>query len=135
MTLHLIGTWVYINSYTFGTRYCKTHQLFSLNNPALSLSPITIIVGGMHNFLGKYSHVGVPSFTLVTPYTYPNTPNAQNTPISYFPISVAPSLVSTHIYLGSLTFSLRPDEVASLWSSESLSLIILNNHFVSANRS
>ena len=64
----------------------------------------------MHNFFGKYSHVGVPPFSHHTPT---HTPLIPQTP--YTPISVAPSLVSTHIYLGSLTFSLRPDKVASVW--------------------
>ena len=36
------------------------------------------------------------------------------------PVSVAPALVSTHIYLGSLTFSLKPDEVALVWRQQKL---------------
>ena len=48
--------------------------------------------------------------------TPPHTPLIPITPLlSYFPISVVPSLVSTHIYLCSLTFSIRPDEAVSVW--------------------
>ena len=36
------------------------------------------------------------------------------------PISVTPSLVSTQFYLCSLTFSLRPDEVVSVWRLQKL---------------
>ena len=50
-------------------------------------------------------------------------PNTQTSLTPYSPISVAPSLVSTHFYLCSLTFSLRPDEAASVWRLESLSVI------------
>ena len=40
--------------------------------------------------------------------------------LPYTPISVAPSLVSTHIYLCSLTFSLKPDEAASVCRQKKL---------------
>ena len=46
-------------------------------------------------------------------FTPPCTPLTPNTP--YAPVSVTPSLVSTHIYLFSITFSLRPGEVATVW--------------------
>ena len=93
-------------------------QIIQLYLPLYGLiHPHTIIVGGMHNFIGKNSHVGVPSvFTPFIPYTSPDTPNTQNTPNPLHLISVVPSLVRTHIYSGTgLTFSLRPNEAASVW--------------------
>ena len=44
-----------------------------------------------------------------------HTPNTQTPQIPYISFSVVPSLVNTHVYLCSLTFSLRPDEAASAW--------------------
>ena len=77
---------------------------------------VVAAVGLLCRSHGKYSHVGVPSFHpchtihLPTCYKYPKHPK-----FPYFPISVAPSLGSEHIYIGSLTFSLEPDEAASVW--------------------
>ena len=53
-----------------------------------------------------------PYSSLTPPYTslIPNTPL-----LPYSPVSVTTSLVSTHIYLFSMAFSLRPDEVATIW--------------------
>ena len=65
------------------------------------------------------------------PYT-PLIPQAPK--FFYTSISVAPSLVSTHFYLCSLTFSLRPDEVATVWRQLKHVLKILIYCFVSAPR-
>ena len=46
-----------------------------------------------------------PLYSLLIPHT--------STPIP--PTYAVPSLVSTHIYLISLTFSLGPDEAATVW--------------------
>ena len=64
--------------------------------------------------------MGVPPLSPFVLYTSLHTPNTQNTPLSNTPISVALSLVSTHFYLCSLTFSLRPDELASVWRQQKL---------------
>ena len=59
MALHLTGTWKSINSHTYGTKFYKTH-LHSRSNNQLYLPihgpnlPPTTIVGGLHNFIGKY---------------------------------------------------------------------------------
>ena len=53
---------------------------------------------------GPQSH---PLYSLLTPYQY--------SPTSLPPTYTAPSLVSTHNYLISLTFSLGPDEAATAW--------------------
>ena len=50
-----------------------------------------------------------PLLTLKTPQR-PHTPQ---TPLH--PIQGVPSLVSTHLYLCSVTISHRPDEKASVW--------------------
>ena len=65
------------------------------------------------HLLGKYSHVGVPSFHPYHIIHLPTHPSTHYTPTPL--ISVAPSLVSTHYYLCNVTFSLRPDEVALVW--------------------
>ena len=49
----------------------------------------------------------VPQSTPYTPHLSPILPYS----LTY----TAPSLVSTHIYLISLTFSLGPDEAATVW--------------------
>ena len=46
--------------------------------------------------------------------TYQEMPLIPYTLLPLLPISVVPSLVSTLIYLYSLTFSLRPDKAASV---------------------
>ena len=87
-------------------------------------------MGGMHNFIGKYSYVGMPSLSIpFIPYTslYPLISKTPQTPLH--PISVAPSLVSTHIYLGNLTFVLDLMKWLQYGGSESLSLINVNNRF------
>ena len=48
--------------------------------------------------------------------------------------TIGPSLVSTHTYLCSLTFSLRPDEVASVWRQQKLVFENMIYCFVSATR-
>ena len=57
------------------------------------------------------------------PYYYHNNPTS-HTPIHpklpYTPSSVVPSFVTAHLYLCSLTFSLRPDEAASVWRQQKL---------------
>ena len=75
-------------------------------------------------------------FSPIHTYTSSHTPNTHSTPNSPTPsISVAPPLVGTYIYLGSLTFSFRPDEAASVWRQQKLVLNnYVNNHFVTANR-
>ena len=60
-------------------------------------------------FIGKYSKWG---FLSPTSYT-PHLPPILTPPLP--PIQTAPSLGSTHIYLINLTFSLGPDEVATVW--------------------
>ena len=48
--------------------------------------------------------------------TPPCTPLIPSMPLHpYSSVSVVPSLVSTHIYLFSITFTLRPDETATVW--------------------
>ena len=130
MTLCLIGTWASINSHTSGTRSCKTHHLFNVNKS--SFTPLhgppysfpTNYSGGMHIFLVSIPMWGHLHFT-PTYHTPPCTPLIPKTPqLPYSPVPVATSLVSTHIYLGSLTFSLRPDEAASVWRQQKL---VLNN--------
>ena len=64
--------------------------------------------------------VSIPcgSATITPPsfFTPPQTPPILITPLHPTPsVSVAPSLVSILIYLFSMTFSLRPDEVAKVW--------------------
>ena len=125
----LIGTWASITSHTSGTRSCKTHHLFNLNKPSFTSHlhrpphPFpTNYSGGMHIFLVSILMLGCLNFTPTISYTSPHTPNTQNTPTPYSPVPVVASLVSTHIYLGSSTFSLRPDEAAAQYrGSESLS--------------
>ena len=52
----------------------------------------------------------------ITPLSFFHLPAQPLYPIHpYSPVSVMPSLVRTHIYLFSETFSLRPDEVATVW--------------------
>ena len=68
------------------------------------------------NFIVKY-HPLWRCLPLSTPlhHTPPHITLIPKHPkLPYNPISVVPSLVSTNIYLCSLTFSLRPDEVASV---------------------
>ena len=77
--------------------FAERKQLFKFIKDKISLVQLylplhglihlpTIIVGGMHNFIGKYPHVGVPSvFTPSISYTSPHTPNTQNTPNSPTP--------------------------------------------------
>ena len=65
----------------------------------------------MGYFVCIHSMVSIPMrdaspFYPFIPYTSPY-PYTLNTPNSPTPISVVPSLVNTHIYLGCLTFSLR----------------------------
>ena len=47
-------------------------------------------------------------------HNMPHTPNTQTPQTPLTSISVVPSVVSTHFYLCSFTFSHRPDEVASV---------------------
>ena len=61
----------------------------------LSMSPSTISI--------------IPSIH----HKYPKHP--MNPKLPYTPISMVPSLVSTHFDLCGLAFSHRPDEVASVW--------------------
>ena len=54
-------------------------------------------------------------------HTPPHTPLIPKTPQTpYIPIAEVPSLVGTHIYLCSLTFSLRPEEAASVGKQQKL---------------
>ena len=55
--------------------------------------------------------------------------------LPYSPTYTAPSLVSTLIYLISLTFSLQPDEVATVWWLCKLVCDLNAIYFVSAIRS
>ena len=59
---------------------------------------LVVVIG----FIGKYLHVEVPSFHPVIPYTSLHTLMTKTPQPPYSPVSVAPSLVDTHIYLGSL---------------------------------
>ena len=69
------------------------------------------------------------------PYISSHTPNTKkHLKLPYTTISVAPSLVSKHIYLCSLTFLLDLMKWPQYGGSESLSLINVNNCFVSATR-
>ena len=70
-----------------------------------------------HIFVKGLQNDASPSLSksILTPHTSP-TPKYSIHPNSpYTPVSVAPSLVSTHIYLHSLTFSHKPDEAVSVW--------------------
>ena len=49
----------------------------------------------------------------------------------YSPTYTVPSLVSTHIYLISLTFSLGPDEAATVWWLQKLVCDLNAIYFVS----
>ena len=81
----------------------------------------------------EFCFVGVPSLITPlyhTPHCTPLIPKIPQT--SFTQISVAQSLVSTDIYLCSLTFSLRPDEVASVWRQQNLVFKNVIYCFVSA---
>ena len=87
----------------------KDHTpLFDTNTPPLTM------VGGTTIFL-----VGILCGATTTPsslFTPPYTPLTSHSALHpYSLVSVAPSLVSTHIYSFGITFSLRPDEVATVW--------------------
>ena len=89
--------------------------------------------GSMHNLIGKYCPIwGSLPFHPIVLYTFPHTPNTKNTQTPYNPVSMVPSLVSTHFYSCSLTFSLRSDEEASVWRQKKLSFNKLIYCFVSA---
>ena len=70
--------------------------------------------GTPHHLLGKYSIWECHNpLSVLTP---PCTTFIISTPLQpYSPVLAVPSLISTHIYLFSLTFSPRPDEAATVW--------------------
>ena len=114
----------------------KINKLYlsPLHGPSL---PPTIIVESMCNFIGKYCPMwGCLPFSSLLYHTPPHTPlitqNTPNSPSS--PISVAPFLVSTHFSLCRVTFSIRPDEAASVWRQQKLVSNKLIYCFVSASR-
>ena len=84
--------------------------------------PPTTIVGGMCNFIAKccpmWGSLPFSSLLYHTPHCTSLIPKTPKTPLH--PISVAPSLVSSHIYLCILIFSFGPDEVASVWRQQNL---------------
>ena len=125
MTLHLIGTWLNINSLTYRTRFYSIHQLSNSNNPALppvhaKINPPTSMGACTTSLVSIPMHGCLPFYPFYTKHlhAYPLYPKHPKLP--YTPISVVPSLVSIHIYLGNLTFSLRPDEGASVWRQQKL---------------
>ena len=72
------------------------------------------------HLLSIVPHGGASLFTLEVAIIPPTSLTPK---LLYTPISVASSLISAHFYLHSLTFSLRPDEVVSVWRQQKLVLI------------
>ena len=107
----------------YGTKFCRTLQHLNLSKPLLhspiplldtNTQPVTI-VGGTPIFLVSIPCGGGTTY----PYSYFTPPNMHlmpNTPLHpYSPVSVAPSFISTHIYLFGRTFPLRLEEAATVW--------------------
>ena len=91
-------------------RICPTRKSMMTTTTYFGVLWVWGVCGEVHGTIGV-KREGTP----IVPYT-PCTPLISKTPQTpLHPISVVLSLVSTHIYLCSLTFSLSPDEAASGW--------------------
>ena len=113
--------WAGFSIHMFGTKFYRhTNTSPQINPPSpLPLTPALCWTPPhthwseweAHSFF--FSLVSIPSRgasvpTLLLP-TYPHTYSSPT------PIQTAPSFLSTYIYLISITFSLGPDEVATVW--------------------
>ena len=126
MTLLWTETWASTNCHMYGTKFYRTLQHFNLKKPTppaptgYQNSTAYNSGGSTTIFLG-----GIPcGGATITPLSFFTPPHTLLTPntlqLPNFPVSVVPSLVSTHIYLFSITFALRPDKVATVWSLQKL---------------
>ena len=103
-------------------------NLFSLSLGAIRrvlMVPVPLKCTWIPKLLHVIFNLSYASPSLSISILPPNTPNTPCTP--YTPISVAPCLVSMHLYSCSLTFSHRPDEVASIWRLQKLVCYKLDN--------
>ena len=117
---------------------CTVDQIIQLYpSPYMGQTTLLQQLWGTHaNSLVSIVPCGVAfPFHLYCTIYLPQAPYTQKHPkLSYTLISLSPSLVSAHIYICSLTFSLRPDEAASVWRQRKLVFKISIYCFVSAPR-
>ena len=109
-----------------GTKFYRTPHHFSLNNT--DLPPTLLLEWATPMYISHSKMGGHVQLHLVCIIPYGsaflflyhslltiNFPHTKHSILLFTPISVVPSLVSTHFYICSLTFSHRPDEAASVW--------------------
>ena len=125
MTLHSTETWAGFNFHVFETKYYRTCPQFISSNPH---SPTPHHKCFQPSLLDTPSSPNAHWATLlflfvsnpgggasVPPLILPTYPPYQYSPYSPTHTYTVPSLLSTHIYLISLTFSLGPDKAATVW--------------------